>query len=381
MRASFQALSVLVMARFLGAEGYGYFVALLAVSGFFVPLASLGLGGIILRDGARDPNMLMTLVGKVLSIWWPVALGLSLVSCLVAGWFLPRAGVGVLVLLFLVVEIISNSLIELLSRCEQAQGHLRAYGLLLAGLPLARLFGLSIPVFMASDDVRLWLFAYAVLVVLYLLAVAFWFCRRYRPRLSSDREWSMVRTAFPFLVGAASFKLQAEFNKPLIAQMGFAQVGNFSAAQRVVDLACLPLSALQESLWPLFYSRQGKRTSLLLASGMVMALALLFGVSFVWVAPWLPRILGDGFVGASAILSLFALLPLLQVVRNLMNALIIAKDRQSCLTTVYFFSAIASVLLNVFLIPVRGIEGAIWSMYLVELGVLLLLSIYLLRGD
>ncbi|MGC8808477.1 MAG: hypothetical protein ACP5QB_13265, partial [Thiomonas sp.] len=45
LRAAAQAATVLLLARWLGAGGYGAFVAALAIASFFTPLAGLGLGG------------------------------------------------------------------------------------------------------------------------------------------------------------------------------------------------------------------------------------------------------------------------------------------------------------------------------------------------
>ena len=48
---------MLLLARWLGAEGYGQFVATLAVVSFFGPLAGLGLHGVLLSCIARTPQV------------------------------------------------------------------------------------------------------------------------------------------------------------------------------------------------------------------------------------------------------------------------------------------------------------------------------------
>ncbi|MDD3651994.1 oligosaccharide flippase family protein, partial [Immundisolibacter sp.] len=73
LRAAAQAAMVVLLARVLGVEGYGLFVTALAVSGFFSPIAGLGLGGLLLRDGAREPAALPRQLGMALALWWPAA--------------------------------------------------------------------------------------------------------------------------------------------------------------------------------------------------------------------------------------------------------------------------------------------------------------------
>lgn len=80
LRAAAQALTVLLLARWLGASGYGEFVAALAVASFFTPLAGLGLGAVLLMRGARAPEHLPALSAQATRLWAISALGFTLVA-------------------------------------------------------------------------------------------------------------------------------------------------------------------------------------------------------------------------------------------------------------------------------------------------------------
>jgi len=77
---------------------------------------------------------------------------------------------------------------------------------------------------------------------------------------------------------------------------------------------------------------------------------------------------------------LLALLPALQLVRNLLNAVVAQQRRQSVLTAIYLAGGVAGVLLNLWLVQAGGLHGAVSASYLVEVVLLaLLVAVILLR--
>src|SRR3546814_2019418 len=75
-------------------------------------------------------------------------------------------------------------------------------------------------------------------------------------------------------MAAFATKLQAEFNKPILAHLGFDLAGAYNVAQRASDLASMPLSALQESLWPRLYAQQNPIRQLCRTGLVLLTLAL-----------------------------------------------------------------------------------------------------------
>lgn len=367
LRASAQVATILLLTRLLGADGYGLFVSTLAISSFFTPIAGLGMHGILLRDGARNPSELPRLVSSALAIWWPSTIIFSVAALLAALWFSPYPLPLTLLATFVFSEIASSSLTEIAGRIEQSQHHTKAFGALQAGLPLSRLAALLIFAILFQPDTMGWISIYTASSLAYTFALVWRTQNKYHLSWPCTRDWHLVRDGFPFTIGALSFRLQAEFNKPMLAQTSYAQAGNFSAAQRVVDLASIPLTAMQETLWPRYYANLGTRRSIFLLSLFLVATALLCGALLALSAPLLPYILGAGFEETMTLLVHLAWLPTLQTIRNLMNAAVISNNKHSYLTWVYLCSGLTSILLNSILIPNLGLHGAIWSSYLTEL--------------
>ncbi len=379
LRAIAQAAMVLVLARLLGAEGYGLFVSVLVVAGFFVPLAGLGLGGLLLRDGAQDPDGLAQRLGIAVSIWWPAALAFTPIAVFATAWAMPSSIPLSAVAALVFSEIVSTSFVELAARVEQSQQRVRVFGGLVAGLAVTRLSGLLVYSILQQPDAVGWMWVYAASSLLYTAAVAWRLLVQYRPVLASRRNWAMVWEGMPFTVGALSLRLQAEFNKPMLAQSSYGDAGNFSVAQRVVDLTSLPLQAMQEAFWPRFYTGTYPHRRMWIIAVALVVLALVGGALLVLVAHWVPLLLGPSFEVTANLLVWLAWLPALQVVRNLMITPLIARGMQANLTWVYLAGGISGIILNTLLVPRFGLTGAIWSLYCSDIIALLILLQYLAR--
>ena len=376
LRAAAQAAMVVLLARLLGAEGYGLFVTVMAVSGFFSPVAGLGLGGLLLRDGASQPENLSSQLGMALALWWPTAVVCSLCATALLAWSLPSHIPIAALASFALAEIGTSSFLDLAVRVEQARHRIGAFGALQAGMILARLAGLLLYALLDRADPTGCLWAYALTSVFFALFIAWRLATEYAPRWPAKRDWAMARESFPFTIGALSLRLQAEFNKPLLARVSYGEASHFGVAQRAVDLASLPLQALQETLWPRLYAGRHSPRQLWRLVAVLVALALLGGCVLVLLAPWIARLLGAGFEATAHLVMLLALLPTLQLVRNLLNVIVAQQRRQSALTAVYLLGGMVGVLLNLWLVPTFGLTGAVSASYLVEVVLIALLAAF-----
>ena len=373
LRALSQVLLVLLLARGLGAESYGRYVAVVAVASFVTPFAGLGLSNLVLRNGAMDPAHLHAYLSRALRAWLP-----STLACVVAAWLLarlllPGALPWLAVGAALAAEVIAASLTDLAGRYLQAQHRMHGYGATGAGLIAARLAAMVLVALVASRfDVVLAFWAHAASGLLY----AAWLLQRL-PKIGpvdGGTEPMDAATGLPFSLAQVSMRLQAEFNKPVLARLDFSLAGNYNAAQRAIDLAALPLSALQEALWPRLYAhaepaRQLRRTGLFLLLAAALCSAAL------WLAaPCLPFFLGEDFRYAVPALRWLAWLPLLQVLRNLANFHVIHENRLRLLGWAYAVGALVNVASVAILVPQFGIPAAIAAAYATELSMLAVLA-------
>ena len=359
---------VVLLARSLGPQGYGAFVAALAVASFLTPVAGLGLHAVVLRDGAISQRGASNLVRRALRIWSRSAPVACVVGVVVAFAFLPASAGFVPMALLVIGECVSGSLVEILSRARQAQQRPEQYGAVMSGLSLARLGGLLTLLLSGAMSLGHWMMAYWASSIIY---ATFAYAQTRRALSEADgapqpRDSELVRSSLPFMGGALAFRIQAEVNKPLLAQVGYALAGNFNAAQRAIDVASLPLTALQEALWPRVFASHDPTRQLRLVGALLFVLALAAGAALTIAAPFLPVLLGKGFTDTAVALRWLAWLPAVQVLRNLGNANLMTRRDSSALWRVYLISAGAGIAFAVWAIAAHGIGGAIVSAYVNE---------------
>ncbi len=377
LRVLGQVVLVIALARLLGASGYGRFIVVLAVATFFTPLAGLGLQGVLLRDGAREPEGISGQLAMALQLWWRAVVFFCAVGIATALLVLPHPPPVAAVVALVLGEVASGSLVELLARVEQARHHIGRYGAMMAGLILARVAALGLYALLAQPDVAGWMWVYAAASLIYAGSLLIQACRTLQLRRTTGRPIRhLLRQSVPFALGALSLRLQTEFNKPVLAESSYGLAGNFSAAQRAVDIAALPLVAMQEALWPRLYASADSGHRLRLMAGLLLVLALLGGVALYWLAPWLPIVLGSGFETTSRLLQFLAALPALQVLRNFGNFHAAATHRTAVIAWAYIMGGVTSVALTLWLVPAYGWVGAAIALYLTEISVLAVQTLY-----
>lgn len=378
LRSGSQALMTFAVARALGPSDYGHFIALIAIAAFFSPIAGFGLHGVILIRGAREPENLPQLIGATLGLWAGSTLLFGLFGLVAAFLSLPTSEHGTAVALLVLTEIACPSLVEIIARIEQSQQRSQHFGAILSGLALIRLIAAACFILIGDIGLSVWMTLYAAAGIAFCIGLLLWLFQTHTIRKPDKIHWHLLSEGLPFGIGAASMRLQSEFNKPVLAQISFAATGNLNVAQRAIDLVSIPLMALQEALWPRFYAQAEPYKHMRSALLGIFALAICFGVLLSLAAPLLPHILGQGYAESARLVTWLAWLPSIQVLRNFINALVIANGHQKRLTAVYIASAVVSVFLNLRLIPTYAVIGAIASAYIAECATIVMLLILLI---
>lgn len=370
IRAGAQAATVVLLARSLGPQGYGAFVATVAIASFLTPVAGLGLHAIVLRDGATSHQAASVLLRQALRIWSRSAPIASIAGIVVAKVALPASAGFVPIALLVIGECVSGSLVEILARARQAQQRPEQYGALMSGLSLARLGGAFILLLGGAMSLGAWMLTYCASSVTYAALALLYTRRTFKDPCSTaplPSEHGLLRSSLPFMGGALAFRIQAEINKPLLAHVGYALAGNFNAAQRALDLTSLPLTALQEALWPRVFAGSAPDRQLLRVGTLLFVLALAAGAVLTLAAPLVPALLGKGFVDTALVLRWLAWLPAVQVLRNLGNTNLMTRRNAGALWRVYLGGTGLGSAFAVWSIAAHGIYGAIISAYVNEL--------------
>lgn len=374
------ALFVLV-ARSMGADGYGALIAVMALAGVF-SFAGMGASAVLVRDGARQPERLPELTGDLLRLWLvttPVFCVLALATnLLLLGGTLPAPAMAAIVL----AEVACATAVDAIGRIYQSQDRVARMGLVSSGLILARLATFIALMPLLDWTPAGWAWGYLASSALYLGALVLIQSRGpQQPRLSASPIRSIARASLPFAFAYAAQKVQAEINKPMLARISnTASAGALSAAQRFTDLLLLPVLAMLETLAPRAY-RAPRPVATTFTLGLIpLATAVAGGAALATTARWIPWILGPSFDAAVPAVLMLAALPAVQVFRWLLGTAMTALNLQRHFFLVHGTGAVTSVALIAALAPRFGITGAIGAAYGTEAVLILVQGWILLRS-
>ncbi|MGQ7294998.1 lipopolysaccharide biosynthesis protein [Quadrisphaera sp. KR29] len=376
-RAVLAGLTFLLVARELGAAGFGAVSAVMAAAALVLPFASLGAVHLLVRSAVRAPARLPgAFAGSVVVTAGGGLLATSL-AALVCAAVVPSLPLGVVVSL-LVADLVGSALLELAAGVQVARGRAlaAAHGqVLFHGLRFAAAVALVLtPAGLTTGG---WASAY-LLTSLVGAGVAVVLVRREvgagaggRAALAGEvrsvlAQW---RDGLHFSVGLGAQALYNDLDKLMLARLGsVAANGAYTAAYRLVDVALVPLRAVLAAAYPRFFAAgaAGGAAGLRSAVGLARSIApttvgwcALASVSLLAGAGLVPVVLGPQYEPAVGALRALALLPLLKVAHYLAADALTGAGHQRVRSAWQLGVAVGNGLLNLWLIPAFGLTGAV----------------------
>lgn len=384
LRTIAQAAVFLIVARVLGASGYGAYSAVLALAMGGGLLVGLGAGVVMVRDTARDPCVFARSWGRTLAallVTAPLVLGVYLVLA----WLWLPVGIGVAVVLCIgLAEILFVPLTQCAMQAYQGHERMgRAARILLAPvLPrtaAACLLPQLVPL-VPLPPLSLWAVGYLVASVIS-VGYVLWLLRR-DFNLCLDVCWRdlghTLGDGWPCALAGVSNKIYVDIDKLMLARLaGLDAAGAYSAAYRVVDMAAVPLmSLLAASAARSFRVGQAGGWASLCYALQLLPVPLVYagivGGAFYLLSEGLPRLLGAEYSAATEALRWLAWLPLVNLPRLLLHRALICADRQRWSAGILLMGALSNVAINCWAIPLWDWRGAVGATYASELAMICL---------
>lgn len=368
VRTLAQTVLFVLVARTLGADGYGSLIAVMAIATLFAPLAGLGGQTLLVRDGARHPENLPTHLGDALRLWAVSVVPLCLLAYLACALLLPSTLPAYAVAAIVLADLAGISLLELLARSWQALQRMAGFGAVMAGLIVARLAVFCALLAIATPSPAAWAVWYAAGTAAYVLLAGGAALRRFGiPRPSGSPFTRLATAGFPFAFAGSAMRIQAEANKPILARLDTtAGAGVFNVAQRVTDVVVLPLHAMLQTLTPRALGAAAPTRTVFTFGIPALALAASGGLVISAAAPWLPLLLGASFENAIGATRMLAVFPLLLAIRLLLGTIMTARGEQRHFYGAYGLSAAISIIAAAALVPGLGVTGAAIAVYAPE---------------
>ena len=368
LRMGLQFLVGAIVARHLGANGFGTLNYAIAITGLIGVFSTLGLDGVFYRDLVRLPDQKHSLTGTV--FWSRVAAAFLLyipVAFVALGQSNPDARAAILISgfsLFTAALTVFNAHFEIRLAARYVVMAANASFLICTACRFCLVSrGAAVAPFAATYLIEPALTAAALYVL-------------YRREGGSMKLWRwerplagrMLRESWPLLLSGLAVMVYMRLDQVMLARMrGDADVGIFCAALRLSEVWYFIPMALGSSLFPsLVRSRdhgpEVYRQRLGRYYDMNAGLAYAIILTLAPIAPWIFSVVyGKGFAGADSVFQIHlwaCLFVFLGVARGsyLLNE---GYTRFTFIATTG--GAVINVGLNLIFIPKYGPQGAAWA--------------------
>ncbi len=375
-RAVIQAVYLLLVSRWLGAEGYGLFAGSVALVVLGAPLANWGSSLLLMRHIAEDRGSSRAILATALVQTGVIGGLLVLIVLMVSALLLPQSLPLVPVLLLALSELV------LLPAAQAATSHCYALergpasAVVTCLVPLGRTLAMlgaiaygfaATPYYAAAAHFTGSVFGLmaAIVVVACIDGLPAWQSRL--PVLSALRQGTI------YAVSSVAGTSYQEVDKILMLQLlGAVAVGSYTAAFRVASIFVLPISALISATLPrLMVSQEngGKATTYRVVLKVALGYGVLAGLAILVAAPFVPLFFGPGYEDAARCLMLLAPWPSLLALRQCLAMNMTILNRQHTRSTLEVAGFILVAVLNVLLLPRMGEAAAAASLLATEIAV------------
>lgn len=378
-RALLAAITIVAIARSLGTAGYGVFVGIVAYVGLLAPLASLGVGEVMVKRVSRNTTELRSAWGATLGITFTFGLILYTATIAFGSLILPGRDLTVIAL-FGGVEFLSTGVMHNNARAYSALDRYPAMAFTHIADSGARAFVALGFWLMGGTDLRVLALVMLGSMALTAIVNSLILARvDGAPKLRREELIPAGREGSKFALGDAAQTVQTNVDKTMLVSAGFdTEAGLYGAGVRLIQYSMLPANSIFAAAYPEFfrrgadgiesahqYSRELRKRVISATIGGAIV-AVLF-------SPIAGFILGDEFDGVVPVVLAMALYPLVRGLEINTADVLSGSGRQAYRSKAQFVTAVLNVGLNIALIPSYNWKGAVAATYLSELVFLALL--------
>ncbi len=364
-----QAAYFIIIARSLGVNQYGAFIAVVAFTQILAPFVGLGSPILLMKNVARDRELFSEYWGNLLfltSASGIIAIGLVIgVSQLV----LPKSIPIMVVVLVSIAELVFSKIIEGAAFAFGAIERMSVTAQLNIATSLSRLIGiLGLVMILPHPTAFHWAWVYMLTTVI-CAALGFVLVHMQigHPRLGLKRVPGELREGLYYSASTSAQTIYNDIDKTMLARIGSLDAaGIYAAAYRLIDVAYAPVRALQSAAYPGFFRiGQGGLASTVVYLKQLLKKSAAYGaltlILLLVCAPVIPHVLGGEYTRTVEALRWLALLPLLKSVHSFLADALTGTGHQGLRTLIQFGVAAFNVIVNLWIIPIYSWRGAAWS--------------------
>jgi O-antigen/teichoic acid export membrane protein len=364
-----QAVYFIVVARKLGAAEYGTFIAASAVAEVVSPFSTLGIGNLMVKNVARDRNLFPLYWGNALVTNLIAGTGLILGLMVVAPLFLPSSISPLLLGLAAINSLIFSRILDLarmayqsVSRFDRtAQMNLLPH-MLRAGAALLMVSVFPDPNALDWMIVGILCLGSAAIVSLLVIHREIGPAKPNLPKLYPE-----LRQGSYFAVGLSAQSIYNDIDKTMLASLASVEAtGLYAAAYRLIEVAFVPMRSLLDASYTRFFKagKTGVKGTWLVARKLLPMMGgygLVAAAGLYLCAPVVPWVLGPEYQMAVPALQWLAPIVLLKGLHYIAADTLTGADLQGYRSLTQIGVAALNIVLNLWLIPRYGWQGAVFA--------------------
>lgn len=363
-----RAVYFVLIARSLGAEGYGAFIGVTSLAAMLAPFASMGSGNILIKHVARDRSEFARFWGRAILLTWSSGVMLTIATAVLSLFILPPTIPFLLVVTVAIADLLFLSVLNVSAQAFQGFQRLTMTSFLLVLPNLTRLLALLVLIAIKKPTPMDLGYLYLVSTGVAFAVGAYLVGRELGKAAYGGRVLDgEVREGLYFSVALCSQSIFNDIDKTMLTRLATLEAaGIYAAAYRLIDVAFIPIRSLISASYARFFQSgaQGMRGTVALvgkllpvAAGYGLAASLALYLS----APLLPLVFGREFAEATNALRWLALLPFLKVLHYFPANALTGAGFQGLRTACLVATALFNVSLNLWLVPTYSWKGSAWA--------------------
>lgn len=361
-----RAIVIIYAARILGAAGYGVFSYALSLAGFFTIFSDIGLTPFLTRESAKAPELRTTYIATSFTLKLCLV-ALNSIIILIALPFLTKMPGAITLLPFLIVLFAFDSIRDFsfaitrsIQKMEVEAGIniFTNISILLFGLLALFIFGTA----------EALMIAYTIGTGLGMI-VGLWTLRQYFHKfwISFNKAYvkPILLEAWPFGVSALLSTIMLNTDTIMLGALRTeAEVGYYSAAQRIISILYLVPGFLSVSVFPIMAQlaiKNKERFVGVMEKAIRAVLLAAFPIALggsVLASTIILFVFGKEYIPAVATLQILLFNIFFVFPGSIINNGIFAFGKQKYLLIAFGIGGLGNILLNFLLIPHFGIAGS-----------------------
>ncbi len=369
LRTFLQSAYFLLVARALGAQQYGTFIGVTALTKVLLPFATWGAAQVLTKQVARDRNRFPQAWGNALYLVTTFSLLSFALLIPTSEIILPNVAALGLWVSIGIAELFFSRVLDVALKAflavDLAHRNAQLHVLLSINSVLA---ALSLSLFIPEPTALIWGQFYLVSrVVTAAIALLLVWRDIGPPRLALKQIHPELTQGFYFAVDLSAQSFSADLDKTMLARMATLQAtGIYGAAYRIIDVAMAPVLSLMAVSYAKFFKQgaDGIQGSLKLAKRLVPLAGSYGAIASVglWLtAPLVPYVLGPEYEPAIAALRWLSPILLFKSLQYFAADTLTGAGLQGHRTLLQVVMAVFNGLGNAWLIPLYSWKGAAWA--------------------